>query len=466
MKKFLLILFTCLYSIKSLQNNPVYRCNYDGFKNKINFANITVKSNNPNKIFKLNEDGFKDFNIFLDLFNFDYEIQKYGLSEKRDFFANGLIKAKTTLEKLLKVKQIDNYVFVDEQLMTMNITKWDTTKIGSEAIKQNKGMRDLGIDLYLFISFGDKQEMGERILASAGPSYVDPITWQPVTGFVKINREVDYSKNNSLRYLEGILVHELTHVLGFGNHYFDNVMKSCYQATDSNGVQKYYINSTRVLDTAKKYFNCDTMKGVALEEYGVNGTVDSHWDARILLGEYMNSVIYPEEQVISEFTLALLEDLGYYKANYYTGGLLKYGKNKGCNFVNDRCINNGIINQEFLNEFFSNIQSGDTFADPSCSSGRQSRTYHRLLRYSKRIPENYQYFTNPYIGGLATADYCPVSVEDNHEAQAIYHVGHCSEIGSGNYGSQISYSNYGSKDKYKNSELQKYTGESYSNNSF
>ena len=32
----------------------------------------------------------------------------------------------------------------------------------------------------------------------------------------------------------------------------------------------------------------------------------------------MNGVIYTNEQVISEFTLALLEDTGFYKANYYT----------------------------------------------------------------------------------------------------------------------------------------------------
>jgi len=30
-----------------------------------------------------------------------------------------------------------------------------------------------------------------------------------------------------------------------------------------------------------------------------------------------------EEYVISEFALDYLEDTGYYKANYYTGGLIK-----------------------------------------------------------------------------------------------------------------------------------------------
>jgi hypothetical protein len=52
-----------------------------------------------------------------------------------------------------------------------------------------------------------------------------------------------------------------------------------------------------------------------------------------LLGKYMNGVIYSEELVISEFTLALLEDTGYYKANYYTGGLMRFGKGKGCDFL-------------------------------------------------------------------------------------------------------------------------------------
>ena len=68
--------------------------------------------------------------------------------------------------------------------------------------------------------------------------------------------------------------------------------------------------------------------GVELENYGDSGTAGLHWEANILLGDYMNWVIYTEEQVISEFTLAILEDIGYYKANYYTGGLMRYGKNK------------------------------------------------------------------------------------------------------------------------------------------
>ena len=89
---------------------------------------------------------------------------------------------------------------------------------------------------------------------------------------------------------------------------------------DNYGIQRAYINSTKVINVAKKYFNCNTIEGVELENYGGELTAGSHWEARILYGEYMTGYVPTQDQVISEFTLALLEDSGYYKVNYYTGG--------------------------------------------------------------------------------------------------------------------------------------------------
>ena len=51
----------------------------------------------------------------------------------------------------------------------------------------------------------------------------------------------------------------------------------------------------------------------------------------------MNAFEYVQEQVISEFTLALLEDTGFYEVNYYTGGLMRFGKNAGCEFFTQDC---------------------------------------------------------------------------------------------------------------------------------
>ena len=121
------------------------------------------------------------------------------------------------------------------------------------------------------------------------------------------------------------------------------------------------------MEVAKKYFNCPTMEGVELENQGGSGTADSHWEARILLGEYMNGYSYTEEQVISEFTLAYLEDTGYYKPNYYTGGLMRFGKHKGCEFLEEMCVDKTThkINPKFENEFFDSLYGS---IDPSCSS--------------------------------------------------------------------------------------------------
>ena len=461
---FFLKSFISLFSIISSQNiKTAFKCNHNGFNNKIKPADIIIDNGNKPKKFNT-EENFKDFNIYMDLNNFDYEVTKYNLQVKKNFFETGLRRAEAALENLLIVKKKQyNYAFKDNQILALNITKWDKRKVGTEAYNQNKGLNSFGIDLYLFVRFGDNNEMGEEVLASARAAYTgeDSI---PIMGVVNINRDVDYSKTNSLRYLEGILVHEMTHVLGFSNYYFTNIKKMYYTQIDSNGIQKYYINSANVVNIAKNYFNCDTIKGIPLEDYGGQGTVGSHWDARVLLGDYMNGVIYPEEQVFSEFTLALLEDLGYYKANYYTGGLLKFGKNKGCAFLNERCIVNGKINEAFSNEFFDSIINEVSSSDPSCSSGRQSRTYHYLLRFSKQIPTNLQYYTDPYIGGWPSADYCPISLEDKgEETSTIYYVGHCSELGSGDYGTHIIYKE---NKYYKNGDLELYTGESYSNNSF
>ena len=157
----------------------------------------------------------------------------------------------------------------------------------------------------------------------------------------------------------------------------------------------------------------------------------------------MNVVLYPEEQVISEFTLALLEDLGVYKANYYTGGLMRYGKNKGCEFIKTKCLNSSYqTNPFFENEFFDSINS-DTKIDYSCSSGRQSRTYYAFW-------ERKNYYYN-IIGGWPSADYCPVAEGVLLEQDINYYVGHCSNKGGGEYGTLIK-----SKDStYKTSEEMK-----------
>ena len=443
----------------------IFQCGDD------NIEPIRVPDNNIQEIsdnnILLDSDGFKEYKIYLDLENFNHEAEQYGLTDKLYMFQSGMQSAVRILKTLLKVKPVKNYAFTNESLTNISINYWDTSKIGTENKNQNKGMVDVGVDLYIFAKFGNKSSMGENILASAGARYIDNENGQPLIGVININKDINYTKLNSLHYFQGIMLHELTHILGFSNKFFNSFFNHSNIFCQNNTYNKIkgYIKSPKVLKVAKKYYNCDSIEGIELEESRDSGNIGSHWEERILLGDYMNRAIYPEEQVISEFTLALLEDIGFYKANYFTGGLMKYGKNKGCEFLTSKCVNDSKIGINFKNEFFE-MNDLNNFVS-SCSSGRQSRTYHSLYEYNN-IPDEYQYYSNNTFGGRSSANYCPVSQEVSSESQNIFYVGHCSNLGAGEYGSKIPYNNPDNNEinYYKSGDLITIINESYSDNSF
>ena len=467
---FYLILFYEVIFCEKIPDNPYpkYRCGSNKIKPipRSPIKKAQIQNDNGKIKRSLDSGGFKDFNIFLDLFNFDDEIKKYKLTDKREFFVEGMQKAIKTIQSLLKVKTQESFSFYDEDLLKYSIYNWDKTKIGTEMTEKRIGLADLGIDLYVCVRFADYEELGENILASAGVYYLNSETGQPLLGIININREVDYSKKNSLRYFSGLILHEFTHILGFSSWYFIEYYHNYFTKLDKNGIERAFVNSNRVLKVAREYFNCPSLEGVELENFGGEGTVGSHWEARILLGEYMTGYMYTPNQVISEFTLALLEDSGYYKAKYYTGGLMQFGKNKGCEFIESECINNRKINPNFSNEFYDKIYNRINQLDSSCSTGRQSRAYHGLVYYDYDIPKKYQYFNYRNRGGSFDADYCPVSLDFINEIQDIYYVGHCSEIGGDNYGSEIPYIIGGRNIYYKSGKIASKTGEYHSSSSF
>ena len=235
------------------------------------------------------------------------------------------------------------------------------------------------------------------------------------------------------------------------------------------GIMRPIMITPKVIEHAKKYFNCINIEGVELEDQGGRGSSVSHWEQRILLGEYMGAVIYQEEMVIAEFTLAALEDSGWYKVNYYTGGLMRFGKNKGCKFLENLCINNN-YETEFQNEFFNY----ENYGYPSCSAGRQSRTYSTLniyqfldLDYQSNFVYN-SYYHNYYSGSIYTTDYCFTHGQLNSECTKSYFTGNC-KYGNGNYGQYIYYKNDDTGEyelNHQNELLPKELGEKYSSTSF
>ena len=232
--KLFLLLFSLFQILNSQDNQIFYRCGVDDDNFQPLPATNFVPIEEDKR--KLNDDEFKDFHIYLDLINIKNDIKKFHLEEYEELFVDSLNKAVETLQSLLKVRKLkDGYSFSDEQIKNIYIDDWNKTMIGSNAIGNSK---TLDIDLFIFGRFDDK--MNPSTLASAGPRYSVPETGQPLVGVVNINTNVNYSKINSKKYFQSIIIHEFTHILGFLNDYFKDYFKNIYNITDDYGLQRYY----------------------------------------------------------------------------------------------------------------------------------------------------------------------------------------------------------------------------------
>jgi hypothetical protein len=220
-------------------------------------------------------------------------------------------------------------------------------------------------------------------------------------------------------YLKNILLHEITHIRIFSPY----ILGKLNLNSTINGVP--CITSRNVLTQARKHFNCDGLRGVPLEDQGGDGSAGSHWESRYMLGDYMISTDFPDSS-ISDITLALFEDSGFYKVNYYSGGIFKFGKGDGCRFFNEKCIvNNQATFKDFCDEPTALLCSSSRILKSSCYLG----TYNSL-------PSEYAYFSNKRLGGYPSANYCPVAYEQPPKSD--YFPKHC-QFGSdsSNYGEKL-----------------------------
>ena len=437
--------------IKSLKG--IHFCGVDKMKIEISKNYISEMIKNPVKR-KLDNDDYKPIRIFLDTTYINYQGESNkNLKNMISKCITAMNKCISTFEKLLKVIPLNNKIKYNlEQAMKNKI----------EVIHSNLIM-GISTDLLIFPRIANEHELDESVLANASPLQIENKYNRPIIGIVNINPNIDFSLGNSIDFLQSILLHEFTHILGFSYSLFDyfpgGLNNTIFVKKDTRlGLNRTYVKTKKLIETAKKYFNCDRIDGIELENQGGGGTAGSHWEARILLGDYMNGNLYPIEQVISEFTLALLEDSGWYKINYYTGGLMRYGKHQGCAFIEEDCLNKNNLETKFNNDFF-NI--GDFF-NSRCSSGRQSRGYNLLYILSEDDIENEEYLRFGNKTGYMTADYCPICQEYSEESNNLYYIGNCQK-GNYNYGTKII---FGRIFGYENEEIPKILGEKFSQNSF
>ncbi|CAG5126698.1 unnamed protein product, partial [Candidula unifasciata] len=98
----------------------------------------------------------------------------------------------------------------------------------------------------------------------------------------------------------------------------------------------FMMVTPRVKAEVQRHFNCSSLEGAELEDQGIDGTVLTHWEKRVFENEAMTGT-YTQNSVISRITLAMLEDTGWYKADYNMAGDYEWGRDLGCEFVLNSC---------------------------------------------------------------------------------------------------------------------------------
>ncbi|CAK5086317.1 unnamed protein product [Meloidogyne enterolobii] len=187
----------------------------------------------------------------------------------------------------------------------------------------------------------------------------------------------------------------------------------------------HLLVTERIIEEARKHFNCSKLEGAELENQGGDGTSLTHWEKRLFENEAMTGT-HTQNPVYSRLTLALMEDSGWYKANYSVAEPLHWGNNLGCDFAMKSCgqwIKQRMERNESAAPFCADIKhdGSKSLATTRCTDQRDSLALCNLVPHKKELPKQYRNFGKlkgvrkegiKYYGGFVElADYCPYNQE-------------------------------------------------------
>ncbi|KAF4348238.1 hypothetical protein CsatB_008675 [Cannabis sativa] len=205
--------------------------------------------------------------------------------------------------------------------------------------------------------------------------------------------------------LSATLIHEVMHVLGFDPHAFahfrDERKRRRSQVTEHVMDEKLGRTVTRVVLPrvvmhSRHHYAAFSVNftGLELEDGGGRGTSGSHWEKRLMMNEIMTGSV-DTRSVVSKMTLALLEDSGWYQANYSMADHLDWGRNQGTDFVTFPC------------NLWKGAYHCNTTQASGCTYNREAEGYCPIVSYSGDLPQWARYFPQANKGGQSSlADYC------------------------------------------------------------
>eukprot|EP00825_Cyclidium_porcatum_P003294 TRINITY_DN1152_c0_g1_i4.p1 TRINITY_DN1152_c0_g1~~TRINITY_DN1152_c0_g1_i4.p1 ORF type:complete len:1226 (-),score=102.03 TRINITY_DN1152_c0_g1_i4:99-3776(-) len=203
-------------------------------------------------------------------------------------------------------------------------------------------------DLHLYVMY--TYASSASYVANAVACVVTTDLGRPCFGRINYNtyymNDLDLTDTLEFKNYVQTSIHEITHVLGFSSSLYsywrDRTNSfSTYSGLTSTitlrGMTTTLLKSPTILSFAKSYYGCSSLTGMYIENQGGSGSAGSHWEVLISYGENMNAQVIPTNGILSQFTLSLLYDTGWYDVDFTLAEYIGWGKGKGCDFINNGC---------------------------------------------------------------------------------------------------------------------------------
>eukprot|EP00586_Coscinodiscus_wailesii_P000239 CAMPEP_0172481188 /NCGR_PEP_ID=MMETSP1066-20121228/6856_1 /TAXON_ID=671091 /ORGANISM="Coscinodiscus wailesii, Strain CCMP2513" /LENGTH=661 /DNA_ID=CAMNT_0013243219 /DNA_START=114 /DNA_END=2096 /DNA_ORIENTATION=- len=177
------------------------------------------------------------------------------------------------------------------------------------------------------------------------------------------------------------------------------------------------IVTPRVKTVTRNQFDCQALEGAQLENQptGSQSCTGDHWEERLFYPESLTGVISPTTNILSPLTLALMEDSGWFKANYSQAHVSPWGHGVGCQFINEPCLvanatnDDDVVVPDYGKGYFCSKANSR-----GCSPAHTHKMACTIIDYSLYYPPSlpppqFSYFPlKAAMGGPRQADFCPV----------------------------------------------------------
>uniref|UniRef100_A0A8C6SCF9 Leishmanolysin-like peptidase n=1 Tax=Neogobius melanostomus TaxID=47308 RepID=A0A8C6SCF9_9GOBI len=303
-----------------------------------------------------------------------------------------------------------------------------------------------GSDFVLYVSGVITERCGqENIVAYAAYCQLEAQLDRPIAGYANLCPAKISSQPQEFEGMLSTVKHEIIHALGFSAGLFAfyhddegqpltprfasglppfNETLGLYQWSDAvirrvnrlwntrGGAmvqhQVHVLVTPRVVEEARRHFKCPSWR-------------EWSWRTREELNEAMTGS-HTQNRVFSRLTLAIMEDSGWYRANYSLAQRLDWGRGLGCDFVMKSCkfwMDAQRERRHSVTPFCDTVRASPL--QLTCRQDQLAVAVCNLQKYPQPLPLEYQYFDQipdvsaeqlPFFGGaVEIADFCPFSQE-------------------------------------------------------